>query len=74
MAKQPYTPCRLYVDGADGIAVSDFITTAAGSAYLVQTLRVSRTLPERKYMGCLRWPIAEIPADARCYQLIWYRR
>lgn len=43
MAKAPYTPCKLYVDGADGIAVGDYITTAAGSAYLVQTLRVSRT-------------------------------
>lgn len=38
--RAPYTPCKLYVDGADGIAVGDFITTAAGSAYLVQTLRV----------------------------------
>ena len=25
--RQPYTPCKLYVDGADGIAVGDFITT-----------------------------------------------
>ncbi|MBA1209684.1 hypothetical protein [Pseudomonas fulva] len=70
----PHTPCKLYVDGADGIAVGDYITTAAGSAYLVQTLRVSRTRAERKHMDCLRWPIAEVPADARCYQLIWYKR
>lgn len=73
-SRQPYTPCKLYVDGADCIAVGDFITTAAGSAYLVQTLRVSRARPERKHMECLRWPIAEVPADARCYQLTWYKR
>lgn len=72
--RQPYTPCKLYVDGADGIAVGDFITTAAGSAYLVQTLRVSRTRPERKHMNCLRWPIELITDDAKCYRLTWYRR
>ncbi|SMC57773.1 hypothetical protein [Pseudomonas sp. URIL14HWK12:I5] len=54
MAKAPYTRCKLYVDGVDGIAVGDFITTAAGSAYLVQTLRVNRNRPERKHMDCLR--------------------
>ncbi|WP_350025882.1 hypothetical protein [Pseudomonas fulva] len=74
MAGAPYTPCKLYVDGAEGIAVGDYITTAAGSAYLVQTLRVSRTRPERKHMGCLRWPLADVPADARRFQLTWYRR
>ncbi|MBJ2290737.1 hypothetical protein JFT44_12405 [Pseudomonas sp. MF5691] len=72
--KQPYTPCKLYVDGAEGIQVGDYITTAAGSAYLVQTLRVSRTKPERKHMDCLRWSMAQIPDDARCYQLTWYAR
>ncbi|MBJ2221050.1 hypothetical protein [Pseudomonas sp. MF7453] len=72
--RSPYTPCKLYVDGAEGIAVGDFITTAAGSAYLVQTLRVSRTRPERKHMNCLRWPIDLIPVDAKCYRLTWYRR
>jgi hypothetical protein len=74
MSKAPYTPCKLYVDGAEGIAVGDFITTAAGSAYLVQALRVSRTRPERKHMHCLRWPIPEVPADARRFQLTWYKR
>jgi hypothetical protein len=62
------------MDGADGIVVGDYITTAAGSAYLVQTLRTSGTRPERKHMDCLRWPITEVPADARCYQLTWYKR
>lgn len=72
--RQPYTPCKLYVDGAEGIAVGDFITTAGGSAYLVQTLRVSRTKPERKHMECLRWPLADVPPEARCFTLAWYAR
>lgn len=73
-AKPPYTPCKLYVDGADGIAVGDFITTSGGSAYLVQTVRTNRNRPERRHMDCLRWPIDLVPADARCFQLTWYRR
>jgi hypothetical protein len=73
-AKLPYTSCKLYVDGADGIAVGDYIVTSGGSAYLIQSLRLSPSRPERKYMHCLRWPIAEVPPDARCYQLTWYKR
>lgn len=69
LRRPPFTPCKLHVDGAEGIAVGDYITTAAGSAYLVQTLRLSRTRPEGKHMDCLRWPIAEVPPDSRCYQL-----
>ena len=72
--KQPYTSCKLYMDGVDGIQVGDYITTAAGSAYLVQTLRVTRARPERKHMQCLRWPIADVPHDARCFTLTWYAR
>lgn len=71
--KQPYTPCKLYVDGADGIAVGDFIVTTK-SAYLVQTLRTNRNRPERKHMDCLRWPFTEVPADARCFTMTWYKR
>lgn len=71
--KQPYTPCKLYVDGADGIAVGDFIVTTR-SAYLVQTLRVNRNRPERKHMDCLRWPMSAVPADARCFTMTWYKR
>lgn len=72
--RQPYTPCKLYIDGADGLSVGDFITTAAGSAYLVQAVRLSTTRPERKHLQCLRWPIEDIPVDARRYQMNWYRR
>lgn len=72
--KQPYTPCKLYVDGADGIAAGDYIVTSGGSAYLVQMVRVGRSRPERKHMKCLRWPIADVPGDARCFTLTWYAR
>lgn len=74
MKRAPYTECKLYIDGADGLAVGDFIVTPAGSAYLIQTLRINKNKPYRKHMQCLRWPIAEIPADAICYTLRWYRR
>lgn len=73
MKRAPYTECKLYVDGAEGLAVGDFIVTAR-SAYLVQTLRINRNRPYRKHMQCLRWPKAEIPADARCFTMVWYRR
>lgn len=71
---QPYTACKLYIDGAEGLAVGDFIVTSGRSAYLVQSLRPSPSRPERRYLQCLRWPIDKIPDDARCYQLNWYRR
>lgn len=74
MPKQPYTPCKLYVDGADGIDVGDYIVTSGGSAYLVQAARRSHKRPERVHMQCLRWPIDLIPADAKRYQMTWYNR
>lgn len=73
-ARAPYTPCKLFIDGADGLDVGDYITTPAGSAYLVQAVRVSSTRPERKHLQCLRWPKAEIPDDARRMEMIWYSR
>lgn len=73
-ARQPYTPCKLYVDGADGLQAGDFIVTSGGSAYLVQSTKPSPTRPERLYMQCLRWPLDKIPDDAKRYQLNWYRR
>ncbi len=70
----PFTPCRLYIDGAAGLAVGDFIVTSGGSAYLVQATRQSPTKPQRLYLTCLRWPAEQIPADGRQWQLNWYRR
>lgn len=72
--REPYTPCKLYIDGADGLDVGDYIVTSGGSAYLVQGVSPSPTREERVYLKCLRWPAEEIPADAKCYQLNWYRR
>lgn len=71
--REPFTPCKLYIDGAQGLSVGDFIVTS-GSAYLVQAFRASPSKPERRYLDCLRWPRDQIPDDARCYQLNWYRR
>lgn len=72
--RSPYTPCKLYIDGADGLGAGDYIVTSGGSAYLVQGARPSPSKPERVYLDCLRWPPDKIPADARRYQLNWYRR
>ncbi|MCO2275023.1 hypothetical protein FA378_10985 [Pseudomonas aeruginosa] len=72
--RAPYTPCNLYIDYADGLAAGDYILTSGGSAYLVQATRPSPSKPERLYLDCLRWPSDQIPEDARCYQLNWYRR
>lgn len=74
MPRQPYTPCKLYIDHADDLQAGDFITTPAGSAYLVQSVRINRVRPERKHLQCLRWPIAEIPEDARRLEMRWYPR
>lgn len=71
---QPFTPCKLYIDGAGDLSTGDYILTSGGSAYLVQVTRPSPSKPERLYLDCLRWPSDQIPDDARCYQLNWYRR
>jgi hypothetical protein len=72
--RQPFTPCKLYIDGAEGLGAGDFIVTSGGSAYMVQKTRGSPSKPERLYLDCLRWPREQIPDDARCYQLNWYKR
>jgi len=74
ICRQPFTPCKLYIDGAEDLSVGDFIITSAGSSYLVQATRPSPSKPERLYLDCLRWVREQIPADAKCHQLNWYRR
>lgn len=74
MRRQPYTPCKLYVDGLPLLQAGDYITTAGGSAYLVQAMRPSPSKPGRRYLDCVRWPPADIPPDARRWQLYWYKR
>lgn len=51
--RQPFTHCRLYIDGADGLVAGDYILTSGGSAYLVQATRPSPSRPERLYRGHL---------------------
>lgn len=70
----PFTPCKLYIDGARELSAGDYILTSGGSAYLVQATRPSPSKPERLYLNCLRWPPDKISEDARCYHLNWYRR
>lgn len=74
MRGTPYTPCKLYYDGARDLEAGDYLKTPAGSAYLVQTVRQNSKRPYRKHLGCLRWPAAEIPPEARVHPLHWYRR
>lgn len=70
----PYTPCKLYYDGARDLKAGDYLRTPAGSAYLVQTIRQNRNRPQRKHLGCLRWPGNEIPDGAKVHPLFWYSR
>lgn len=72
--KPPYTQCRLYVDNALGFLEGHYITTRGGSAYLITAQRLSKTVRFRKHFTCLRWPIEEIPADAKVHEIQWYRR
>jgi hypothetical protein len=74
MMRKPYTPCHLYVDGIPDLRAGDYLTTDGGSAYLVQALRVDKKRPQRRHLDCVRWPIAEIPEDARRHKFYWYPR
>lgn len=73
-AGRPYTPCKLFYDGWAELAVGDYLRTPAGSAYLVQSVRVNRNRPYRRHLECVRWPVAEIPKDATVHPLHWYLR
>lgn len=72
--REPFTECKLYVDGIPQLKEGDYLRTPGGSAYLVQKIKPSRSRPERRNLSCLRWPIEEIPAAARVFELHWYRR
>lgn len=74
MRRQPYTECKLYVDGIPLLAAGDFLRTSGGSAYCVVELMASRSRPHRRNLRCLRWPPDEIPADAKVFELHWYPR
>lgn len=74
MKRQPFTECGLYVDGIPALQVGDYLRTPGGSGYLVTQLRQNRARPMRRNLRCLRWPVADIPADATVHELHWYPR
>jgi hypothetical protein len=74
MKRQPYTECKLYVDGIPQLKEGDYLRTPGGSAYCVLGLRPSRSRPYRRNLRCLRWPLDQIPADATVFELHWYTR
>lgn len=71
---RPYTPCKLFFDGARNLKTGDFLCTPGGSAYLVQSIRQNRNRPYRKHLECLRWPANEIPEGSKVHPLYWYVR
>lgn len=77
-SRQPYTECRLTVDGIPTLAPGEYLVTVGrrgyGSAYLVLDIRPSPTRPQRRYLLCQRWPLAEIPDGAIVNELHWYSR
>lgn len=72
--RQPYTECRIYVDGIPQLEVGHYLRTPGGSGYLVTELRPNRRRPYRRNLRCVRWPVDEIPADATVFELHWYPR
>jgi hypothetical protein len=55
MRGEPGTRCRLYYDcGVPGPVEGDFIRTTAGSCYLIERARRSRTRPERVHLDVIR--------------------
>ena len=74
MPRQPYTECKLYVDGIPQLQVGQYLRTPGGSAYCVTEIRQSPSRPMRRNLRCLRWPVSEIPADAKVWDLHWYAR
>lgn len=72
--RKPYTPCKLYYDGARELKTGDYLRTRGGSAYLVQSIRQNRNRPYRKHLDVLRWPADDIPKGATVHPLYWYKR
>lgn len=72
--RQPYTECRIYVDGIPELKVGDYLRTPAGSGYLVTELRQNRRREYRRHLRCVRWPAVDIPEDAVVFELHWYAR
>lgn len=73
-SRAPYTPCKLFYDGARALEVGHYLKTPAGSAYLIQSIRQNRNRAYRQHLDCVRWPAAEIPEGAKVHPLYWYAR
>jgi hypothetical protein len=73
-SRPAYSEVRLYVDGIFALDVGHFLRTNGGSVYMVQSIRQSPSRRHRRYLRCLRWPVAEVPAEAKVWELTWYRR
>ena len=71
---RPNTPCKLYYDAATAVEPGHFLATAAGSGYLVQSVRTDKRKPERQHLTCVRLPASEIPEGAVVHPLFWYSR
>jgi hypothetical protein len=69
-----YSPCKIFYDGAVDLQPGHYLVTPGGSGYLVQTTRRNRNKPYRQHLGCLRWPVGEIPKGAKVHPLHWYAR
>lgn len=71
---KPNTPCKLYYDSASTVEPGHFLATAAGSGYLVLSVRQDIKRPDRQHLSCLRLPVSEIPVEATVHPLVWYVR
>lgn len=67
MRREPFTPCTLRVSWGDVPPAGAFLVTSGGSAYRIERVG-GRTL------HCMRWPIADVPADAEIVEWQWARR
>jgi hypothetical protein len=72
--KPAFTPCTLFYDGGARLEVGDYLKTPGGSAYLIQTVRQNRNRAYRRHLGCVRWPVEDIPDNAVVHALHWYVR
>lgn len=85
LARQPYTPAKIFVDfgvyrGAAKRCHCNpgcYVVSRgprARAAYLVQSVRESKTVPGRRHLAVLRWPREEVPNGACVHDLHWYPR
>lgn len=72
--RQPYTECKLYVDGIPQLQPGHYLRTRGGSGYYVAEMRQSPTRPRRRNLRCIRTPVADIPTGAIVHELVWYPR